>query len=396
MGKTTVLQTTARLSLPGAPRQRLQPQTVLQALALVGYPTTHPACWPLAAALLAAALLAQPVAAQSQPQTPAPAAAAAPATAPASRSLVQPSPQAGSPQPATLAPGGRAPARPAVGCLIGPEAVADIGTAVTGVVTAVMVDRGDSVRSGQVLVQLENEVEKSNFEAARSRATLDADVRAAEANLVLAGQRLVRAAGLVKDGFASPQTLEQAQTERDVAEQRLLQARAQKTINAHELGLVRAQLGLRTLKSPINGVVVERFVSPGERAEDKPLLRVAQLDPLRVELVMPAHRWGSVAPGDHVALQPELPQASLVQARVTHIDKMIDAASNTFRVRLTLPNPGHQLPAGARCRVEGPLALGVASSVPPTGAPGSVPPPPGAVLLPSSLPLPAPPARPRI
>jgi multidrug efflux pump subunit AcrA (membrane-fusion protein) len=39
-------------------------------------------------------------------------------------------------------------------------------------------------------------------------------------------------------------------------------------------------------------------------------------------------------------------------ARVTHVDKIIDAASNTFRVRLSLPNPGNRLPAGARCKVD--------------------------------------------
>jgi RND family efflux transporter MFP subunit len=271
-----------------------------------------------------------------------------------------------------------------VGCLIGPEAVADVGTAVTGVVTAVNVDRGDTVRSGQVLVQLENEVEKSNFEAARSRATLDADIHAAESNLALARQRHARAAGLVKEGFASPQTLEQALAERDVAEQRVLQARAQKTINNHELGLVKAQLGLRALKSPFNGVVVERYVSPGERAEDKPLLRVAMLDPLRVELVMPASRWGSVALGDSVALLPELPQANSVLARVTHIDKMIDAASNTFRVRLSLPNPGNRLPAGARCKVDA-TAGGTAASLP-----SATRTPPTAALQPAAAPAPLP------
>ena len=299
-----------------------------------------------AAARLSALLLGLTPLAQAQT-------AAAPTTTSSARASAS-APAAAAP---AAAPGAtRAAARPTVGCLIGPEAMADIGTAVTGVVTSVAVDRGDSVRAGQVLVQLENEVEKSNFEAARSRATQDTDIRAAESNLTLAQQRHTRATGLVKEGFASPQTLEQALAERDVAEQRLVQARAQKTINGHELGLVKAQLGLRTLKSPFNGVVVERFVSPGERAEDKPLLRLAMLDPLRVELVLPANRWGSVAPGDNVALLPELPQAVAVLARVTHIDKMIDAASNTFRVRLSLPNPGNRLPAGARCKVEGALA----------------------------------------
>jgi multidrug efflux pump subunit AcrA (membrane-fusion protein) len=108
------------------------------------------------------------------------------------------------------------------------------------------------------------------------------------------------------------------------------------------------------VRSPFRGVVVERFVNAGERVEDKPLLRLAMLDPLRVEIVMPASRWGSVAVNQSLSVVPELPGAGSMAARVTHVDKIIDAASNTFRVRLSLPNPGNRLPAGARCKVDEP------------------------------------------
>jgi membrane fusion protein, heavy metal efflux system len=286
--------------------------------------------------------------------------------------------------PAPTATQPRAPARPTVGCLIGPEAVVDIGSPVTALVTQVAVDRGDSVRAGQTLVQLESEVERNSLEAARSRAAMDADVLAAEAQVALARQRHTRAVELVRQGFTSPQTLEQARAEFDVAQQKLSQARSQKSINAHELGLVKAQLNQRTIKSPFNGVVVDRFVSPGERAEDKPLLRVAMLNPLRVELVLPATRWGSLSAGDAMPIVPELPAATPVVAKVTHIDKMIDAASNTFRVRLSLPNPGNQLPAGARCRVEG-LDASSSAAVPAVPSARAVPAEPSAAPRPASL-----------
>ncbi len=297
----------------------------------------------MAAAALCAALglvLAEPAGAQTgKPAT----VSTPPGVQPGTASVTAPAPSAAA----------RAAARPTVGCLIGPEVVADIGSPVTAVVAVVAVDRGDSVRAGQTLVQLDNEVERNSLEAARSRANMDADILAAEANMALAKQRHARAAELVSQGFTSPQTLEQAKAERDVAEQKLRQARSQKAVNTHELGLVKAQLAQRTLRSPFNGVVIERFVSPGERAEDKPLLRLAMLNPLRVELVMPAARWGSVSVGDQMPILPELPAATAVTAQVTHIDKIIDAASNTFRVRLSLANPGNRLPAGARCRADG-------------------------------------------
>lgn len=258
--------------------------------------------------------------------------------------------------PLPAAPAASAPrsAKPTLGCLISPERVADIGSPVVGVVAEIAVDNGDLVQAGQPLVQLRSDVEQAGLQAAQARSAIEADVYAAKANLVLAHQRHARAVELVSEGFVSPQAVEQARAERDVADQKLQQARGQQAVSQQELRVVQAQLGQRTVRSPFRGVVVERFVNTGERVEDKPLLRVAMLDPLRVEVVMPASRWGSVGVNSTLAVVPELPGAGAMNARVTHVDKVIDAASNTFRVRLSLPNPGHKLPAGARCKVDEP------------------------------------------
>jgi RND family efflux transporter MFP subunit len=253
--------------------------------------------------------------------------------------------------PAASAP--RAP-KPTLGCLISPERVADVGSPVVGVVADIPVDNGDLVQAGQALVQLRSDVEQAGLQAAQARSAIEADVHAARANVVLAHQRHARAVELVREGFVSPQAVEQARAERDVADQKLQQARGQQAVSQQELRVVQAQLGQRTVRSPFRGVVVERFVNTGERVEDKPLLRLAMLDPLRVEIVMPASRWGSVGVSSTLSVVPELPGAGSMAARVTHVDKVIDAASNTFRVRLSLPNPGHKLPAGARCKVDEP------------------------------------------
>ena len=256
------------------------------------------------------------------------------------------------------------PAKQPVACLIGPERVADIGSPVVGVVSAMNVDSGDEVHEGQALVLLRSDVESANVHAAEARAIIDADVRAAEANLELARQRHQRARELQDQGFVSSQATDQARAEHDVAAQKLEQARGQKQVSVRELGIVQAQLGQRTVRSPFTGVVTDRFINAGERVEEKPMLRLAMLNPLRVELVLPASRYGTVALNDRVSVIPDLPGAAPAMARVTLVDKVIDAASNTFRVRLSLPNPGHKLPAGARCRVD--LAPLVAATPPPT------------------------------
>jgi RND family efflux transporter MFP subunit len=243
-----------------------------------------------------------------------------------------------------------------VGCLIEPERVAEVGSPVVGVIDAVRVDRGDIVTAGQPLAVLRADVERANLGVAETRARLEADVGAATANLVLARQRLDRAQQLHAVSFVSRQALEQADAEHEVALQRLAQAKEHAQVLARELGVVQAQLSLRTVRSPFHGVVVDRFMNPGERVEEKPLLRIAMIDPLRVEVMLPVAHYGSIAAGASLTVHPDLPNADPVSARVTRVDKVIDAASNTFRVRLSLPNPGHKLPAGLRCRVDLPNA----------------------------------------
>jgi RND family efflux transporter MFP subunit len=243
-----------------------------------------------------------------------------------------------------------------VGCVIEPERVAEIGSPVVGVIDTMGVDRGDTVTAGQPLAVLRADVERAHLGVAETRARLEADVAAANANLVLARQRLERTQQLHAVNFVSRQALEQASAEHEVAVQRLAQAKEQSQILARELGVVQAQLSLRTVRSPFHGVVVDRFMNPGERVEEKPLLRIAMIDPLRVEIMLPVAHYGSIATGASLTVLPDLPHAGPVSARVTRVDKVVDAASNTFRVRLSLPNPGHKLPAGLRCKVELPGA----------------------------------------
>lgn len=250
---------------------------------------------------------------------------------------------------------GLAPAAPAadqpLGCLIQPDQVAELGSPVIGLLREVHVERGDFVRRGQVLATLSADVEQASLGVARTRAEADADVRAAQADRDYNRQRLVRSEDLRRQNFISTQALEQARAEADIAEQRLAQAEEQRRVWAREFDLAQSQVAQRVIKSPFNGVVVERYRYPGERVEEKPILKLASLDPLRVEVFMPASRYGKIKPGMVLAVQPELPGTEAYEAKVARVDRVIDPASNTFRVQLRLPNPKQALPAGLRCKV---------------------------------------------
>jgi cobalt-zinc-cadmium efflux system membrane fusion protein len=245
-------------------------------------------------------------------------------------------------------PAGSAP----LGCLITPARIADVGTPAAGVIERIAVDRGDAVRKGQVLVTLRADSERASLAAAQVRAGAEAAVAGAQASALLAQQKLERAEDLYRQQFISAQALEQARAERAVAAQTLQQALDQRAVYHTEVQQARAQLGLRTLTSPISGIVVDRMAHPGERVELQAVLRVADVSQLRVEVVVPASRFGSIRKGASAGVQPEVPGLAVRPAVVTQVDRVIDAASNTFRVRLALPNEDGGVPAGARCRID--------------------------------------------
>jgi multidrug efflux pump subunit AcrA (membrane-fusion protein) len=118
-----------------------------------------------------------------------------------------------------------------------------------------------------------------------------------------------------------------------------------------ELRQKREELRLRTIASPIDGVVVERFHHTGDLVKQEKIFRIARIDPLHVELVLPAQYFGRLKLGQTYKVSPELMEGHY-DAKVSQIDRVIDAASGTFRARLSLPNPGNKLPSGLHCHVE--------------------------------------------
>lgn len=239
-----------------------------------------------------------------------------------------------------------------LGCLFEPERIAEVGSPVIGVVATVNVERGDVVRKGQVLAALHSDVERASVDLANTRAKAEADVKTAEANLNLARITQQRGEELVRKKFISQQAQDKSIAETQIAEQRLLFAREQLAVSNGELGLARAQLKQRFIRSPIDGVIADRYVWPGERVEEKALFRVAKIHPLRVEMVVPVSLYGLLSRNMMITVTPEMPNATPLQARVVLVDKLIDGASNTFRIRAEIENKDMTIPSGLRCRAE--------------------------------------------
>ncbi len=210
-----------------------------------------------------------------------------------------------------------------ISCLIEPNTRVAVGSPIPGLIRSIAVERGDRVEKGQVLLQLENGVEQAAVELAAAR-------------VEFGRRKVARNNELYAKELLSAQERDEMETEVKVS--------------VLELREAKEKLKLKTIASPISGIVVERTHAPGELIGEDHVLTLVSIDPLHVELIVPASEFGRVAQGMTATVRPRVVGGSYV-AEVAIVDPVIDAKSQTFGVRLLLDNPDHRLPAGLECDV---------------------------------------------
>lgn len=209
-------------------------------------------------------------------------------------------------------------------CIIEPSSTVKLGSGVPGIIEEIAVDRGDMVQKGQVLVRLDSKVERASMESRKARYDF-------------AKNDYKRKSGLYGKALIPTREADESETNMKIAQRDFEEAE-----KVYER---------RTIRSPIDGVVVQRLLQPGERVEEQPILTLAQLSPLYVEVIVPAGMLGSVKTGDRVAVRPENPIKGEHIGRVKIVDNVVDAASGTFGIRIELENKNYSIPSGLKCTV---------------------------------------------
>ena len=237
-------------------------------------------------------------------------------------------------------------------CIMKPYVEVSIGAPVEGIIQQVHVDRGDWVTKGQAVVTLEASVEKATVDLAKAKADAEAGIKSTQAKMAFTARKVERAMDLFKSNSIAKHELDEAQTETTLAATAHQEAIESKHIAKLEWQRATAALNLRTVHSPLNGVVVERLLSPGESVKQTPILKLAQIDPLRIEVFAPLNLLGKLEPGMKAEVRPEGGTSTAYQAKITVVNRVVDSASGTFGVRLEMPNPNNALSAGLACNVQ--------------------------------------------
>jgi membrane fusion protein (multidrug efflux system) len=238
-------------------------------------------------------------------------------------------------------------------CVIEPEAIINLVSSEKGRIASINVRRGSLVNRGDVLVVLEDDVQRHNLAMARVRKESTLEMKAAQARLSQRTKDLDRAQTLADRNVAAKTQVEDAQIEMELTKLTVEQAHLTAALAEIEYQQARTLLEHRTLNSPINGIVIAVQAAPGAFASEQlQLLTLADIDPLHVEVFAPLDYYDEVTVGDVFKVTQSAPLTGEFDATVLAVDRVFDAASGTFGIQLTIPNGSGQIPAGTRCEIE--------------------------------------------
>ncbi len=199
------------------------------------------------------------------------------------------------------------------------EAVRDafISPETNGQIKTIHVERGERVKSGQILLALNTEVTRKNI----------AEV---QTSLELATRVFEKQRDLWQKKIGS--------------EMQYLEAKNNKESLEARLGTLQAQLDMATIEAPFSGIVDDIPVKEGEIASPGMLLiRLVNLDRMRVSAHLSEAYLTSVSEGQQVELRFSAYPEMVLSEPITRLGKVIDPQTRTFTVEVTLDNPREKL-----------------------------------------------------
>lgn len=213
----------------------------------------------------------------------------------------------------------------AVGSLLAVNGVA-VSTEVAGVVSEVAFESGETVERGDVLLRLDDSVDR-------------AALTGLQADRELARVQFARAQDLLERRALSRSEFDEAKARYDAARAAVAEQQARialKTIRASFsglLGLRRADLG--------------EYLSPGAR-----IVELQALDPIYLDYAVPESQFARVRLGQEVRVELDAVPGETFSGQITAIDSGIEEGTRTVTVRATLPNPEGRLRPGMFAEVE--------------------------------------------
>lgn len=235
---------------------------------------------------------------------------------------------------------------------------------VTGFVKAVNVDRGSTVRAGQLLASLEAP------ELVAQRAEAQSKLQAAEAQLSVARAKAdadkstfarLKAASATP-GVVAGNDVVIAEKTADGSANQVLAAEQSVEAARQALNAIRDMEGYLRMTAPFAGVITERNVHPGalvgpstSGAAATPLLRLVDTDRLRLVVPVPEAYTAEMRPGTEIPFTVAAYPGQTFSGKVARIAQSVDVSTRTMAVELDVANRDGRLAPGTFCQVRWPV-----------------------------------------
>jgi HlyD family secretion protein len=229
-----------------------------------------------------------------------------------------------------------------------PDHSVKVSPGVAGKIVDVMVAPGQLVERGQIIAKLDNRQMTDQTNSTRAKVLVaKAGVQQAATNLLLAKNIAERNAKLVQQDVGAAKDLVAAQSQVETAYAQLVAAKAQVADANAAASASQAQLTYTVVKSPINGVVAQRFLNISDSADTTtPIVQIVSLSKVVIEASLPTSQPASISPGQTATITAiSLPGRQLT-GRVQSINPVTDNQGTTFGIRIFCDNPDYVLREG--------------------------------------------------
>ncbi len=201
-----------------------------------------------------------------------------------------------------------------------------------GILTEVRVQEGSRVARGELLAQMSADDQRSQLRQAElevSRSLLEE--KQLEALVKVNKNELDQEMALAEDGLSSKRQIDRARFKLEANQEELERARLSTQTNRARVDSVKIEIEKATLRAPLTGIVIHRFVKLGAGVvKNDKLFEVSQLSPLQVRFQAQQAAGRSLNPGRSLGLSTADNDRIIAQARIRRLDPVADAASNTI------------------------------------------------------------------
>ena len=219
-----------------------------------------------------------------------------------------------------------APAAPVPGLIL-PLHDVELGTAVAGIVSEVLVKEGDTVETGQPLLRLDDSVEKLEVE---------------------------RAGKVLEKAKFDHEATEKLLADKIATREAALTKRIEFDLAAIQLKAAEVRLKQRTIAAPLPAIVVKVDKEPGEAVLlNETVAQVVHIQEVYAQFYVEPAQLARIKTGSSLKFRvPSLPAPNEFTGAVDFIDPRMDAESGLYRIKLRLANPALRLKAGMRAEAD--------------------------------------------